>query len=40
MSKNPFREAVLEKKEFTYTLELVPGQDRQVVEDAQARAER
>jgi methylenetetrahydrofolate reductase (NADPH) len=25
MSKNPFREAVLEKKEFTYTLELVPG---------------
>ena len=25
MSKNPFREAVLEKKEFIYTLELVPG---------------
>jgi methylenetetrahydrofolate reductase (NADPH) len=25
MSQNPFREAILEKKEFTYTLELVPG---------------
>jgi methylenetetrahydrofolate reductase (NADPH) len=25
MSKNPFQDAVLEKKEFIYTLELVPG---------------
>jgi len=25
MAKNPFKEALLEKKEFVYTLELVPG---------------
>ena len=25
VSQNPFQEAVLEKKEFVYTLELVPG---------------
>jgi len=25
MAQNPFREALLEKKEFVFTLELVPG---------------
>jgi len=25
MVKNPFKEALLEKKEFVFTLELVPG---------------